>query len=212
MLRKAGSATLSATVPACITVQPSRFPQGGKPARGLGERRVSRLYTPGARALAAAARPYCTSSHSGRSRMAGRLLTAALGIAVAATACARAAPEEALRTQMGALQQSIEKRDAAAIGDTLAEDFIGNDGLDRRDAQRMAAGLFLRYRSVGAAFGPLQVRMHGDTRATVTFTVAATGGSGGMLPSEAQVYDVSTGWRDSGDGWRMTSARWSPRL
>lgn len=139
------------------------------------------------------------------------MIAAAL-VAVAFSGCARTPPEQALREEIELLQRNIEARDAAAIGDALAEDFIGNEGLDRRGAQRMAAGTFLRYRSVGAAFGPLQVRMHGDTRATVTFTLAATGGGGGMLPSDAQVYDVSTGWRDSGDGWRMTSAQWSPRL
>lgn len=139
-------------------------------------------------------------------------LIAGLLAACLSIGCARTPPEQALREQLQLLQRNIEERDASAIAEVLAEDFAGNDGMDRRDTQRMATGLFLRYRDVGASFGPLQVRMHGDTRATVAFTVAATGGAGGPLPSDAQVYEVTTGWRDDGDGWRMTSAAWSPRL
>lgn len=135
------------------------------------------------------------------------MLAACIGLG-----CARTPPEEALRAQVQLLQRNIERRDAGGIGDLLADDFAGNDAMDRREAQRMAAGLFLRYRDVGATFGPLQVRMHGDTRATAAFTAAATGGGGGLLPSDAQVYEVTTGWRDDGDGWRMTSATWAPRL
>lgn len=136
----------------------------------------------------------------------------AMSAACLLAGCTRTPPERALRERIDLLQRNIDARDASGIADLLAEDFIGNDGLDRRGAQRMAAGVFLRYRSVGVVFGPLELRMHGDTRATVTLTVAATGGAGGVVPRDAQVYDVTTGWRNGGDGWEMTSAQWSPRL
>jgi hypothetical protein len=112
-----------------------------------------------------------------RKRAAGHAWAASFLAAALLFGCARMPPEQALRERIGLLQRNIEARDAAAIADVLADDFIGNEGLDRREARRMAAGVFLRYRSVGATFGPLQVRMHGDTRATVAFTVAATGGA-----------------------------------
>jgi len=137
---------------------------------------------------------------------------AAMLVAVAFCACARTPPEQALRERIDLLQRNIEAREANDVADALADDFVGNQGMDRREARRMAAGVFLRYRRVGATFGPLQVRMHGDTRATVSFTIAATGGSGGVLPGDAQLYDVTTGWRDSGDGWQMTSAEWEARM
>lgn len=132
---------------------------------------------------------------------------------VVLTGCSRTGAEEALRERIELLQRNIEERKAGEVEAVLAEDFVGPQGMDRRDARRMAAGIFLRYRAVGATFGPLQLQMQGDTRATVKFTVAATGGSGGLLPSQAQVYDVTTGWRsDDDDGWQMTSADWTPRL
>ena len=131
---------------------------------------------------------------------------------VVLTGCSRTGAEEALRERIELLQRNIEERKAGEVEAVLAEDFVGPQGMDRRDARRMAAGIFLRYRAVGATFGPLQLQMQGDTRATVKFTVAATGGSGGLLPSQAQVYDVTTGWRSGDDGWQMTSADWTPRL
>ncbi len=139
------------------------------------------------------------------------LLLAVLSFGVLA-GCARTPPEQALRERIELLQRNIDAREADELASALAEDFVGNQGMDRREARRMAAGVFLRYRDVGATFGPLQVQMQGDTHATVTFTVAATGGAGGLLPSDAQVYDVTTGWRSGDDGWQMTSAVWTPRL
>jgi ketosteroid isomerase-like protein len=147
-----------------------------------------------------------------RIAFAPRIAIVAMVSACLLSGCARTPPEDALRARIDLLQRNIDARDASRVADLLADDFIGNEGLDRRGAQRMAAGVFLRYRKVGAAFGPLQVRMHGDTRATVAFTVAATGSAGGALPSDAQLYDVTTGWRESGGGWQMTSAEWAPRL
>lgn len=140
------------------------------------------------------------------------LLLAGMLAAAGLAACSRTPPEQALRERIELLQRNIDARDAGEVASALAEDFVGNQGMDRREAQRTATGLFLRYRDVGATFGPLQVQMQGDTHATVKFTVAATGGAGGMLPSDAQVYDVTTGWRSGDDGWQMTSADWTPRF
>lgn len=128
------------------------------------------------------------------------------------TACTHTPPEQALRERVDLLQRDIQARRTDAVAEALAADFVGNDGMDRRQARRTAAALFLRYRDVGVRFGPLQVQMHGDTRASVRFTAVATGGSGGPLPQDAQVFDVTTGWRSTDGEWLVTSAEWTPRL
>lgn len=68
-------------------------------------------------------------------------------------ACGHAAPEQALRDTVGELQAAIATRDADEVERFLAEDFVGNDGIDRFAARRLASGVFLRYRSVGASWG-----------------------------------------------------------
>ena len=78
------------------------------------------------------------------------------------------------------------------------------DGLDNND---ITTG------SVGATFGPLDIAMGASGRdATVKFTAAVTGGSGVLLPSSGQVYDVTTGWRMDGDAWQLVTAEWNPKL
>lgn len=128
------------------------------------------------------------------------------------SACTRPVPEAALREQVAELQASIDGRQADEVEAMLAEDFIGNEGLDRREARRLAAGIFLRFRDVGVRIGPLGVEMHGDDRAQVDFTAVATGGSGGLLPQQGQVYEVGTAWRIVDGEWRMYSAQWKPQL
>jgi hypothetical protein len=48
--------------------------------------------------------------------------------------------------------------------------------------------------------------------ATARFSAALSGGSGRLLPDAAQLYDVETGWREEDGEWRLTSARWTPKL
>ena len=135
----------------------------------------------------------------------------ALAIVGCACACARTPPEQALRDTIAQLQRDIGARDADAVTSVLAEDFVGNEGMDRRGARQLAAGTFLRYREVGAKLGPLQVEMRGDRHATVRFTAAISGGAG-VVPQEGQVYQVATGWRLVDGDWMLTSADWTPAL
>lgn len=128
--------------------------------------------------------------------------------------CARTTPEQQLRNSVSALQSAIKARDAAQVKRGLADDFIGPDGLDRAAAARLAQLMFLRNPEVGARIGPLQIdwfpsRAAPDT-AAVRFTAVLTGGTGRLLPDQAQVYQVQTGWRRTGDAWLLTSATWKP--
>jgi ketosteroid isomerase-like protein len=134
-----------------------------------------------------------------------------LAVVGCACACARTPPEQALRDTIAQLQRDIRTRDADAVTSVLADDFVGNEGMDRRGARQLAAGTFLRYREVGAKLGPLQVEMRGDRHATVRFTAAISGGAG-LMPQDAQVYQVTTGWRLVDGDWMLTSAEWTPAL
>ncbi|MGQ4659293.1 nuclear transport factor 2 family protein [Lysobacter sp. F6437] len=125
--------------------------------------------------------------------------------------CARTPPEQALRETMQALRGAVEQRDASAVADHLADDFVGPDGMDRDGARRLAAVAFLRHRDVGVTLGPVDVSVKQD-HATVHFTAVLTGGSGRALPDAARLYDVETGWRLEEGDWHLTSARWTPRL
>lgn len=145
-------------------------------------------------------------------RRPGLAAALALGFALVAMAagCRRESAEQALRGDIASLQAAIEARDARAMAGFLAEDFVGNDGLDRDGARRLAAVHFLRNASVGVTPGPFDIQLQGD-HATVRSTVVLTGGSGGVLPKTGRIQDVTTGWRREGGDWRMTSVRWEGR-
>jgi len=134
-----------------------------------------------------------------------------IGLLMAVSGCARTPSEEALRDTVDALRQSIEDRNADALNDVLAEDFVGPDGLDRKGARRIAVLQGMRHDRVGVTLGPLDVQARGD-HATVRFTAALTGGSGRLLPDSARAYEVETGWRFDEGAWRMTSATWNPKF
>lgn len=147
--------------------------------------------------------------------MFGRQGVCALMVVVAALAlqagCARAPPERKLREALTSLQASVEARDVSAIEATLASDFVGQDGMDRDGAVRLARLMFLRHRDIGATVGPPRISIRGP-HATVEFTVALTGGAGTMLPDAAAVQEVQTAWRIQDGDWRLISAQWTPRL
>ena len=145
----------------------------------------------------------------GFQRVAGRV--AMLAVLLLA-GCVRQDPERAVRAQLDAMQAAIDVRDPGRIDDLLAEDFVGNDGMDRRAIRQLASAVFLRHRDVGAKVGPIGVELRGDSDAIARFSVIATGGSGGLLPESGQVYQVETGWRLVDGEWKLLNASWTPNL
>ena len=139
-------------------------------------------------------------------------LALAMVAALALAACGRSTPEQAVRKQVDAMQAAIDARDAGAVHDLLAAEFIGNDGMDRRAVRQLAAAVFLRHRDVNAKVGPVDVELRGESDAIARFSVLATGGSGGLLPDSGQVYQVETGWRLVDGEWKLLNASWKPNL
>ena len=142
----------------------------------------------------------------------GRSLALALATVVLLAGCTQPDAEQAVRARIDDMQAAIDARDAGDVHDLLAEDFVGNDGLDRRGARQLAAGVFLRHRDVAVRLGPVEVELRGERDAVARFTVAATGGSGGLLPDRGQVYRIETGWRLVEGEWRLLSASWKAVL
>ena len=139
-------------------------------------------------------------------------LALAMVAALAMAACGRDTPEQAVRKQVDAMQAAIDARDAGAVHDLMAADFVGNDGMDRRAARQLAAAVFLRHRNVNAKVGPVDVELRGESDAIARFSVLATSGSGGLLPDSGQVYQVETGWRLVNGEWKLLNASWKPNL
>jgi len=134
-----------------------------------------------------------------------------LALCMVLAACAKTPPEQALRRTIDDMHAAVEARDVSGLSDGIARDFIGSGGMDRTAARRLAQLVFLRNQKVGMTVGPLDIAMR-EGGATVRFTAAMTGGSGGLLPQSGQVYEVRTDWRSDGDEWELVAAEWNEKL
>ncbi len=141
-----------------------------------------------------------------------RAIAAVLAMAVVllAGACSRPPPEQRLREQLAAMQAALEERDARAFMDGVAADFSGNGAMDRAALQQLVRAQVLANASIGLTLGPADVELLGD-RATVRFSVLATGGSGRLLPERGASWEVASGWRDEDGQWRLYYAEWQRR-
>ena len=92
----------------------------------------------------------------------------------------------------------------------MAQPDLGTDLRALSGAKQLAAGVFLRHREIGARLGPVTVEPRGEREAIARFSVLATGGSGGLLPEQGQVYQVQTGWRLQDGDWKLLNASWTP--
>ncbi|MBB4758445.1 ketosteroid isomerase-like protein [Xanthomonas campestris] len=123
--------------------------------------------------------------------------------------CTRAAPEQRLRATLETMHQAIEARDIGEAMAPVAEDFVGDQGLDAAGLRRLMQLQMLGNRRIGVTLGPVDVQLHDDT-ARVRFTALLTGGSGRWLPEQAQTYQVTTGWRLQDGDWQLYHAQWEP--
>lgn len=135
---------------------------------------------------------------------------AVVGVLVLA-ACGQEPAEERLRERVAAMEQALEEREPGVFMDGVADNFIGEGGLDRRGLRGLLAAQMMRNAEVSAVLGPLDIQLEGD-QARLAFDVVVTGGAGGFLPERAQAYRVESGWRDGADGWQVVEADWEPRL
>lgn len=116
-----------------------------------------------------------------------------------------------MRDTIAAMQKAGEQHQTSKVMDSVAEDFAGRDGMDRKQLQRFLLGISLQNQKLNTSIGPLDIKIIGE-RATVNFTLGASGGGGGWLPERAQVYEVNTGWRLEGGEWMLISADWKEKL
>ena len=125
--------------------------------------------------------------------------------------CTRSTPEDALRVQLQQMEAAASAREPRAFMGGVAEDFNGEDGIDRAALHNLLRMQFLANAKVDATTGPVSIELHGD-KATVRFSVVVTGGDGRALPVRVQSYAVTSGWRLQDGEWKVYVAEWKPML
>jgi hypothetical protein len=132
-------------------------------------------------------------------------------VAILLAGCSRPPAEEQLRAALDAMQAAATERRPRDFMQFVADDFVGNDGVDGAALHNLLRAQLLRNKDIGATRGPLDIQVQGE-RATVKFSVVVTGGAGGLIPERAQSYSITSGWRLENGEWRIYLAEWTPAL
>lgn len=142
-----------------------------------------------------------------------RMLAVVL-VALLTTACERPAPETGIREAIAGIEQALGARDNAGVRAHLTDDFRGGpteaaNSLDPREAQRMLAGYFLRYRNIGVVVTAISVELlpHDPDQAWSKATVLLTGAEG-LIPETGRAYSVRGLWQYRDGAWRLAQLGW----
>lgn len=120
------------------------------------------------------------------------------------------ATEDAISQAIKEMAQAIEERNSSAVVTHLHEDLQVNESsrgtLDLEQVRRLLMATFYRHRNINVLLTNIQVTPDSlrDDLASAQFNVLVTGGSGGILPSQAQLYRIHSSWRNDGE-WRLIS-------
>jgi hypothetical protein len=132
-----------------------------------------------------------------------------LGILLLA-ACAHDPSEQALRDALDRLEVAGETRAVGEFMDHVSEDFVGNSNeFDRRGLERLLRMVAMRHQTISVVRSGLEIELHGD-RALVRMKILVTGGSGGLIPDQGQLFETESGWRFVDGEWMLGSATWKP--
>ncbi|MGQ0801829.1 MAG: nuclear transport factor 2 family protein, partial [Pseudomarimonas sp.] len=98
-------------------------------------------------------------------------------VSMCLASCGSPPDEEALRTSISAMQTAAEQRSLAGVMDHVTDDFGGSQGLDNDGLRRLLQAQIIANAAIGSTIGPITIERQGE-RATATFSLVLTGGSG----------------------------------
>ena len=129
---------------------------------------------------------------------------------LALASCSHDPSEQALRETLDQLEVAGETREVGDFMKHVAGDFVGNSSeFDQRGLERLLRLIALRHQAISVVRSGLEIEMHGD-RALVRMKILVTGGSGGLIPDQGQLFDTESGWRFVDGQWQLGNATWKP--
>ncbi|MEW5741059.1 MAG: hypothetical protein AB1938_19210 [Myxococcota bacterium] len=121
-------------------------------------------------------------------------------------------PEEEVRELVARAVDAAQKRDAAGVTESLADNFRGPSGASRQEVKQLIVGHLFRNQSALVVLNPvLDVTVESPTKASFkgSFVFARGQVSDWQQPGDgASRYDISAELEKQGDEWKITSASW----
>lgn len=127
------------------------------------------------------------------------------------TSCSTPPAEEGINRAIDEMVEALESRHSGPVMDRLHENFRGEGvrGLmDRKQAQKLLLLIFYRHQSISVTVTGTEILPDtvNQNRASATFNVLVTGGSGGLIPDTGQIYRVKSEWQYD-DDWQLLSVK-----
>ena len=128
---------------------------------------------------------------------------------LALSACDKTSEQDLVIATIRNMEAAAENAEGAGFMRHVADDFAGNQGMDRRLLKSILLRQLNQYSKITAQLGPIRVTIHDGQplRATAEFEALLLGGQG-WLPEDGQLYDFTTGWRKEGGKWMLISTDW----
>jgi hypothetical protein len=144
-----------------------------------------------------------------------RSLRAALTLCLAAglvtlAGCKRTPDEALIRDNIAAMAEALEKKEAGAFLDPVADDYHDRDGRDRRGLRQLLAVHFLRHKDIGVTIADVSVEFRDGGTALARLHARAVGADGLITDRHGGVYRVQTHWRKKSGDWQLIYAEWEP--
>ena len=144
----------------------------------------------------------------------GTALAALLLVPMLFSACSSPPQDdsEAITANIHAMADAVRERNARQVNRHISDDFglsLSERDMTREDTRRMMTGIFMRHQNINVVLTNIQVEMDpgSSRRAIARFNALVTGGSGGILPSTAQLYRVESDWELTDGDWLLVGGR-----
>jgi ketosteroid isomerase-like protein len=118
-------------------------------------------------------------------------------------ACKQGSPEDQVREAFATTVEAVEKSDAGAAVDMLAQDFQGPEGMDRGAARLYLMGVF-RHQKVGVSVLANRIQINRDG-ALQAVELVLTSKGGGLMPEDMGRRSFVVRWRKTGTHWKIRS-------
>ena len=124
-------------------------------------------------------------------------------------ACDKTSEQDLVIATIRNMEAAAESAEGAEFMAHVADDFAGNQGMDRRLLKSILLRQLNQYSKITAQLGPIRVTIHDGEplRATAKFEALLLGGQG-WLPEDGQLYEFTTGWRKKGSKWMLINTEW----
>ncbi len=125
------------------------------------------------------------------------------------TACSKPPAEEAVRSNIEAVQKALEEKDTSDVLSYVKSDFLGNGYLEKSEIRRMLIAQFLQHQNINVVFSSLDVEHREELpyQTRMSGLVGVTGAEN-LLPNDGRLLSVSGTWRLVDDEWLLETLEW----